>query len=209
MRDDATSAYDALLPRQRAFVTAYCISGNAAAAVRAAGYAPTWARSSGYALLRRPKIQAALDERRKELKLDLVSDELTNVLYAQMRDYMRRRGDDQPEVHRERPMPPGGDGPPHVDSEKPRRRREDREPTGNEVTVVSELIVETRIDATSETAGHGKPNKIVKTRFRHSEKLGARRPQQVQSEAAAETVDDEQRAKALAALLAKIKARQA
>jgi phage terminase small subunit len=186
MPDDAKSAYDALRPKQKAFVTAYCMSGNAAAAVRAAGYASKWARSSGHALLRRPEIRAALDERRKELKLDVISDELTNMLFDQMRNYKRL----------------GEDGQSDGDSETP---------TTGEATVVSELVIESRTGETSETASPAKPGKIVKMRFRHSEKLGTGKAQRSRSDAGAEPppgrqLTNHERAKALLAILAEAKA---
>ncbi len=51
--------------RQETFCRVYAVSGNAAAAARAAGYAETSARQQGYANLHKPYIQIRLDEIRR------------------------------------------------------------------------------------------------------------------------------------------------
>jgi len=48
--------------RQRSFAREYVASGNAAAAARAAGYGPRYARQMAYQLRQRADIQAAIDE---------------------------------------------------------------------------------------------------------------------------------------------------
>jgi phage terminase small subunit len=62
MTDIATSAYDALLPKHRAFVDAYREGRSAAEAARLAGYVAQFARWRAHALLRRPDVSAALGQ---------------------------------------------------------------------------------------------------------------------------------------------------
>ena len=51
-----------LKPRQERFCRRFAEFGCAATAARAAGYAPRWAKSAGYRLLRHPRIAARIAE---------------------------------------------------------------------------------------------------------------------------------------------------
>jgi hypothetical protein len=72
-------AYDGLTRvTHRQFVDEYLVDGNAARAARAAGFSERNASHQGWEMLRRPHIQAAIQERLAELTLD-AGDLITRV----------------------------------------------------------------------------------------------------------------------------------
>jgi phage terminase small subunit len=64
------SAYDSLKPRHRLFVDAFVEGASAADAVRVLGYKGRRARQSGWKLLRKPRIAAAIEERKAQMLED-------------------------------------------------------------------------------------------------------------------------------------------
>lgn len=90
------SAYEALTPKQRAFVDAYLASGNATQAYAAAGYKGrgTTARVEAHRNLTKPNIQAALAERRAQLARanavtpERVIAELALIGFSDLHDYV-------------------------------------------------------------------------------------------------------------------------
>jgi hypothetical protein len=188
VKDLAMNAYEALSFKHKAFVTAYCTNWNAAAAARAAGYATRRAKGTGWDLLQRPDVRAAIEERRKKNELDVVGNTLTQMLQARMQDYMRE----------------GEDGRPQLDFEKLRR---------DEVTIISELMVESRSGGAARGGPANPPSEIVKTRFRVSDKLRAEKPERVAQDGRGgpspmTPVSDYDRLKAVLALLVKVKKRE-
>jgi phage terminase small subunit len=88
-------AYEKLTPKQRAFVEAYLVSGNATRAYQEAGYKGNvnLAGVEGQRNLRKPKIQQALAARRAQLASaydvtpERVTHELALIAFADMHQY--------------------------------------------------------------------------------------------------------------------------
>lgn len=80
--------------KQTVFLEEYLRTFNAAAAARAAGYAPTNARDRGYRLLQMPHMQAAVKERLAELQMqsEEVLTRLTAMARADMLDFINEDG---------------------------------------------------------------------------------------------------------------------
>ena len=85
---------DGLNARQRAFVSAYLIDGNATKAAVAAGYAPKHADITGFRLLRNASVSAAL--RRVQLRVaaqadvaatDVLRELLARIAFSDMRAF--------------------------------------------------------------------------------------------------------------------------
>jgi phage terminase small subunit len=147
-RAPARRAYALLKPAHKAFLDAYCRSWNAGTAGVAAGYSEHF----GYRLLRRDDVRAALIERQalaaasKEVEISEVVATLTQVLRANMLDYMSfdTQGRTQPDFTRL---------------------------TRDQASVISELNIETR-----RTVGDGNRRpaaEVEKLRFKLHDKLRA------------------------------------
>lgn len=74
--------------RQEMFCQRFVETANAAAAARAAGYAPESARNAGYRLLRHPRIGARIAEIQAEIAL--ISCQDINVLLGKLENVYRR-----------------------------------------------------------------------------------------------------------------------
>jgi phage terminase small subunit len=191
----ARRAYALLQPGHKAFLDAYCQSWNADKAGVAAGYGV----HSGYRLLRRDDIRAALIERQalaaasKEVEISEVVATLTRVLRANMLDYMSI----------------DAEGHPHFDFARLTR---------DQASVISELNVETRKAARG--GGEVPAAEVASLRLKLHDKLraadkllrhlGAVKPKGAApaEEAAvlpARPVTDRDRAKAILTLFAKVK----
>ncbi len=78
--------------KQERFISEYLLSGNAAEAVRRAGYQTRYPSEIGYGLKRHPKVRAALVEaqearaRRLEIQADLVASK-----YVELMEHWRQR----------------------------------------------------------------------------------------------------------------------
>jgi phage terminase small subunit len=194
--------------KHRAFVEAYCKHWKAGPAAVEAGYGAKRAAQTGYELLLRADIQRGIAVRQKknaaqtDIEIQEIIATLAGVLRANVLDYMSV----------------GAGGDPQVDFTRLTR---------DQASVISELIVETRRSAVRAAAKEGTAagagSEIVKVRFKLHDKLaaadkllkhiGARQPERHEHTGKAGgaipvAVDDHKRAKAIAALLAKIKARQ-
>jgi phage terminase small subunit len=195
-RETPRRAYALLLPGHKAFLDAYCQSWNAGKAGIAAGYG----EHSGYRLLRRDDIRAALMERQalaaasKEVEISEVVTTLTHVLRANMLDYMSIDAEGQPQV-------------------------EFTSITRDQASAISELNVETR-----KTVGDGNRRpaaEVARLRLKLHDKLraadkllrhlGAVKPKGAPAEEVAappaKPLTDLDRAKAVLALLAKVRER--
>lgn len=80
--------------KQAVFVEKYLQTWNSAEAARAAGYAASDARNTGYRLLRLPEIQAVIKERLTDLHMqsDEVLARLTSMARADMLDFLNEDG---------------------------------------------------------------------------------------------------------------------
>ena len=91
-----------LSPKQERFVQEYLIDLNAARAAIRAGYAAKTARGIGHENLKKPDIAAAIEKARAEraerakLTGDMVVDELRNIAFASMGDYMKSTPEGDP-----------------------------------------------------------------------------------------------------------------
>jgi phage terminase small subunit len=185
-----------LLPGHKAFLDAYCLSWNARQAAVAAGYR----YDEGAHLLQRDDILAALTERQalasasKEVEISEVVGTLTQVLRGNMLDYISV----------------DAKGEPHVDFARVTR---------DQASVISELNVETR----EVSRGRKRRREVSRVRFKLHDKLraaekllrhlGAVTPKLAEpavevASPPAKEVTDRDRAKAILALLARMKARQ-
>lgn len=87
-------------PKQKKFVQEYLVDLNATQAAIRAGYSSKTAGSMGFDLLKKPEIQAAIQEGQKRLSIkteisaDRVIRELALIAFSDMRSFARWRGDD-------------------------------------------------------------------------------------------------------------------
>ncbi len=74
-----------LRPKQQKFVEEYLLDLNATAAAKRAGYSPKTAESIGYENLRKPQIQAAIQEKRQKIsdEIDLTRNDILKGLLAE------------------------------------------------------------------------------------------------------------------------------
>ena len=191
----ARRAYAVLLPGHKAFLDAYCLSWNARQAAVAAGYR----YDEGAHLLQRDDILAALTERQalaaasKEVEISEVVATLTQVLRGNMLDYISI----------------DAEGEPHVDFARVTR---------DQASVISELNIETR----EVSRGRQRRREVSRVRFKLHDKLraaekllrhlGAVTPKVAEpavevAKPPAKPVTDRDRAKAILALLARMKKR--
>ena len=91
-------ANGSLTERQRRFVEEYLVTLNATAAALKAGYAESGAHVEGCRLLKNPKIQRLISEKRKEIaeyaevSAVRVLEEYRRIAFADMRDIVQVRG---------------------------------------------------------------------------------------------------------------------
>jgi len=137
-----------LTPRQAAFAREYVLTGNASEAARRAGYNGR-VGEMGYALLRNPGVQAAIDKARREadaayeVSRDRVIGELARIAFSNELDFTTI----------------GEDGEPRPDFSKLDR---------NKAAAIAEITIETYMD------GHGEDAREVKrTRVRRWDKQKA------------------------------------